>query len=180
VKRPVIRESLVVSKIFMLRGQRVMLDYDLSDMYGIETRRLNEQVKRNLSRFPDDFMFQITEKEFENLKSQNATSRWGGRRKLPYAFTEHGVLMLSSVLNSRIAIQVNIKIMRVYTKMREVISANREIVQKLEKMEKTLAKHDRTSKKHEEQLQLVFRTLKQLLTPPLEPRRKIGYKTQDD
>ena len=119
-KKITINESLVISKIYLLRGQNVMIDEELTEMYGVETRRLNEQVKRNIERFPKDFMFQLTEKEYENLKSQNATSSWGGRRKLPYAFTEHGVLMLSSVLNSPTAIQVNIKIMRVYTKLRGI------------------------------------------------------------
>lgn len=97
-------EELISNKIYFIRNQKVMLDVDLSELYSIETRRLNEQVKRNLSRFPDDFMFQLTENEFQHLKSQFATSSWGGTRKLPYAFTEHGVLMLSSVLKSDKAI----------------------------------------------------------------------------
>jgi hypothetical protein len=105
-----IPEEVIVSKIYLIKGQKVMLDRDLAEMYGIETKRLNEQVKRNIDRFPDDFMFQLTQKEFKDLKSQNATSSWGGTRKLPSAFTEYGVLMLSSVLNSPTAIQVNIRI----------------------------------------------------------------------
>jgi hypothetical protein len=100
-----IPDETVINKIYLIRNEKVMLDSDLALLYGIETRRLNEQVKRNIERFPEDFMFQLTETEFENLKSQFATSSWGGRRKLPYAFTEHGVLMLSSVLNSDLAIQ---------------------------------------------------------------------------
>jgi ORF6N domain len=99
-------DEVVISKIYLNREHKVMLDDDLAELYQVETRRLNEQVKRNVDRFPEDFMFQLNEKEWENLKSQNATSSWGGRRKLPYAFTEHGVLMLSSVLNSDRAIQV--------------------------------------------------------------------------
>src|SRR5665811_240024 len=110
-----IPEEVIMSKIYLIRGQKVMLDSDLAELYGVETRRLNEQVKRNIDRFPEDFMFQLMEPEFENLKSQIATSSWGGRRKLPFAFTEHGVLMLSSVLNSNLAIKVNIQIMRIYT-----------------------------------------------------------------
>ena len=107
--------NLVLSKIFIIRKKKIMLDEDLAEMYGVKTKRINEQVKRNLERFPKDFMFQLTIEEYEYLKSQIATSSWGGRRSLPYAFTEHGVLMLSSVLNSQTAIQVNITIMRVYT-----------------------------------------------------------------
>jgi hypothetical protein len=106
-----IPEEAIMSKIYLIRGQKVMLDNDLAELYAVETRRLNEQVKRNIDRFPGDFMFQLESVEFENLKSQFATSRWGGRRKLPYAFTEHGVLMLSSVLTSERAINVNIRIM---------------------------------------------------------------------
>ena len=100
-KEIIIPDEIISSKIYLIREQKVMLDNDLAELYQVETRRLNEQVKRNIDRFPEDFMFQLTQEEFENLKSQNATSSWGGRRKLPYAFTEHGVLMLSSVLNSK-------------------------------------------------------------------------------
>jgi hypothetical protein len=109
----------VQNMIFTLRGQRIMLDSDLAKLYDVETKRINEAVKRNLSRFPDDFMFQLTEKEWAILRSQIATSSWGGSRRLPYAFTEHGILMLSSVLRSDIAIDVNIKIMRIFVKMRQ-------------------------------------------------------------
>ncbi|MFP5470921.1 MAG: ORF6N domain-containing protein, partial [Bacteroidia bacterium] len=106
-KEILIPEEVIASKIFTLRGQKVMLDSDLAELYEVETRRLNEQVKRNINRFPDDFMFQLNEKEWKILKSQNATSSWGGGRTMPFAFTEHGVLMLSSVLNSDRAIAVN-------------------------------------------------------------------------
>jgi len=102
---PVIPDEVLMNKIFLIRGKKVMIDEDLSELYGVETKRLNEQVKRNLSRFPDDFMFQLSKEEFTNLKSQIATTSWGGRRTPPYSFTEHGVLMLSSVLNSERAIQ---------------------------------------------------------------------------
>lgn len=104
-----IPEEIILTKIYFIREQKVMIDRDLAELYRVETRRLNEQVKRNLSRFPEDFMFQLSELEFTNLKSQIATSSWGGRRKLPFVFTEHGVLMLSSVLNSEQAINVNIQ-----------------------------------------------------------------------
>ena len=121
-KKTKVNEALVLSKIHLLRGQKVILDEDLAIMYGVETKRLNEQVKRNPGRFPKDFMFQLTTKEFEILKSQFATSSWGGRRQRPYAFTEYGALMLSSVLNSKKAIQVNLKIIRVYAKLREMLT----------------------------------------------------------
>lgn len=170
-------EHVVISKIYLIRGQKVMLDEDLSEMYGVETRRLNEQVKRNLDRFPKDFMFQLTTREFENLKSQNATSRWGGRRTKPLAFTEHGVLMLSSVLNSPTAIKVNIKIMRVYNKLREMLSTHKDILVKLEYLEKKILKHDERGRRHENEIQYIFDTLKQLIEQPIPTRKRIGFKT---
>ena len=105
-----IPDEVVINKIYMIRNEKVMLDRDLAALYGVETKRLNEQVKRNIERFPEDFMFRLTETEFDNLKSQNATSSWGGRRNLPYVFTEHGVLMLSSVLNNGLAIYADPRI----------------------------------------------------------------------
>lgn len=131
-----------------------MLDSDLAELYEIETRRLNEQVKRNTSRFPDDFMFQLTADEWENLKTQNATSSWGGRRKLPYVFTEHGVLMLSSVLNSDRAISVNIHIMRVYTKLREMLMTSKDILMELEDIKQKLGAN-------QTDIELIFSYLKQ-------------------
>ena len=138
----IIPDEKVISKIYLIRGEKVMMDSDLADLYGVETRRLNEQIKRNIERFPEDFMFQLTEPEFENLKSQIATSSWGGRRKLPYAFTEHGVLMLSSVLNSDLAIKINIQIMRVYTKIRNMLATHKDLLLKFEQFETKLADHD--------------------------------------
>ncbi len=177
-KKLKINESLVISKIYLLRGQKVMIDEDLAQMYGVQTRRLNEQVKRNLERFPGDFMFQLTDGEFENLKSQFATSSWGGRRKLPYVFTEHGVLMLSSVINSSVAIQVNIQIMRVYTKLREMMLTQKDIVFKLEQLEKEMLKQNNKSNKQEAEIQIIFDALKQLLNPQTKPREPIGFKTK--
>ena len=150
-----------------------MLDEDLAELYQVTTGRLNEQVKRNITRFPPDFMFQLTEEEFANLKSQNATSSWGGRRKLPNAFSEHGVLMLSSVLNSERAVAVNIQIMRIYTKMREMLMTNQEILLKLEQMEKQVAQNS-------EDIQVVFAALKELLNQPQEPRLRIGFRRQGE
>ncbi len=123
----VLSDELVVNKIYFIRGQKVMLDRDLASLYGVETKRLNEAVKRNIKRFPFDFMFQLNEKEFLNLKSQFATSSWGGSRKLPFAFTEQGVSMLSSVLNSDRAISVNIQIMRIFTKIRQALTDTTEL-----------------------------------------------------
>ena len=150
-----------------------MLDQDLAELYDVPTKRLNEQVKRNIGRFPVDFMFQLTEEEFENLRSQFATSSWGGRRVAPYAFTEHGVLMLSSVLNSEKAISVNIQIMRIYTKMREMLMTNQEILLKLEQLERKVDGHD-------ENIQVIFAYLKQLLNPPREPRSRVGFRRKDE
>jgi hypothetical protein len=129
-------DQKILNRIYSVRGQKVMIDEDLAELYGVETRRLNEQVKRNIKRFPKDFMFSLNQKEFDNLKSQNATSSWGGRRKLPNAFTEQGVAMLSSILNSDIAIEVNIRIIRVFTKLREFALTHKEILLQLSKLEK--------------------------------------------
>ena len=167
-----ITDDIILHKIHFIRGQKVMLDDDLSDPYRVETKRLNEQVKRNADRFPKDFMFQLSAKEFKILKSQNATSSWGGKRKLPYAFTEHGILMLSGVLNSRIAVRVNIRIIRIFIKMREMMLTHKDILLKLEILENNVTNHTKD-------IQLIFRYVKQLLNPPNPPRRKIGF-IQDD
>jgi phage regulator Rha-like protein len=151
----VIPDEVIMNKIYYIRGKNVMLDQDLAELYDVETKRLNEQVKRNLNRFPDDFMFQLNKEEFKVLKSQIATSSWGGRRKIPYAFTEHGVLMLSSILNSERAIKVNIQIIRIFTKMREMLLAHKDILLKLEQMQHKLAEHDNN-------ILLIFEYLKQL------------------
>lgn len=132
--------------IKVIRGQQVMLDSDLSALYGVETRRLNEQVKRNIERFPDDFMFQLRKEELDNLMSQNATSSWGGTRKLPYAFTEQGIAMLSSVLKSQTAVEVNIRIMRAFIAMRRFITTNAQLFQRLE----TIEYHQLEMKQHQE------------------------------
>jgi hypothetical protein len=171
-----VMEQKILNRIYVLRNQKVMLDEDLAEMYKVETRRLNEQVKRNSSRFPKDFMFTLTEKEFTNLKSQNATSSWGGRRKLPNAFTEQGVAMLSSILNSDVAIEVNIRIIRVFTKLREYTLTNKEILLQLAKLEKEV-------KGNSKDIENIFMVLKELIEkqqkplPP--PRNKIGFKQYD-
>ena len=164
-----LQDDEVINKIYLVRGLKVMLDEDLAMLYEVATKRLNEQVMRNRSRFPKDFMFRLTSKEFRNLKSQFATSRWGGRRKLPYAFTEHGVLMLSSVLNSKRAINVNIRIMRVYSKMREMMITQKDVLLKLKQLERNDISQD-------QQLEIIFNTLKELLTEPKQERKMIGFK----
>lgn len=164
-------EETISNKIYYIRNQKVMLDSDLALLYDVETKRLNEQVKRNLSRFPEDFMFQLTEIEFQNLKSQIATSSWGGTRKLPFAFTEHGVLMLSSVLKSEKAIQTNIQIMRIFSKVRQMLLDTTEIKIDILQIQKKLENHDKN-------IELVFSYLDEL-TEKKETesnRVKIGYK----
>ena len=164
-----IPDEIITSKIYQIREQKVMLDNDLAELYQVETRRLNEQVKRNADRFPEDFMFQLTEEEWENLKSQNATSSWGGRRKLPFAFTEHGVLMLSSVLNSKRAIAVNIHIMRVFNRIKEMLLTHKDLLLKMEEMEKRIGKQD-------EKITVIFDYLKQFINEQKDPPKQIGFK----
>ena len=143
MQTPMRLNETVLDKIYVIRNQKVVLDRDLAQLYGIETKRLNEAVKRNLSRFPEDFMFQLNSYEFENLKSQFATSSWGGNRKLPYAFTEHGILMLSSVIHSDQAISVNIQIMRLFTQMRQWILDHSELQEKIQHLEQKVDNHDK-------------------------------------
>ncbi|MFH7016199.1 ORF6N domain-containing protein [Flavobacterium sp. FlaQc-47] len=164
-------EETISNKIYIIRGQKVMLDFDLAALYEVETRRLNEQVKRNISRFPSDFMFQLTEIELENLMSQIATSSWGGIRKLPFAFTEHGVLMLSSVLKSDKAIQTNIQIMRIFMKVRQMLLDTTEIKVDILQIQKKLENHDKN-------IELVFSYLDELTEKKEDEseRVKIGYK----
>jgi hypothetical protein len=163
----------ITSKIYSIRGFKVMLDRYLSELYGVETRRLNEQVRRNIKRFPDDFMFQLNKEEFENLKSHFATSSWGGTRKLPLAFTEQGVAMLSSVLNSNRAIQVNIQIMRAFSQMRKMLLSHKDLKRKIEIMEKKFAKKYAD---HDKKINFIFKTLKKMIIEEDKSKRKIGFK----
>lgn len=168
-KSIIIPDEILSSKIYLIREKKVMIDSDLSELYKVETKRLNEQVRRNISRFPEDFMFQLSIEEWNNLKSQNATTSWGGRRTPPLVFTEHGVLMLSSVLNSDRAIEVNIKIMRVYTKIKELLSSNKDLLHKMEEMEKKVNGQD-------EKIIQIFNYLKQFMSEKNMSRNKVGYK----
>jgi hypothetical protein len=161
----------IENKIMMIRGQKVMLDRDLAEMYGIPTKQLNRAVSRNLDRFPDDFMFTLSNEEFDILRCQIDTSSWGGQRYAPRAFTEQGVAMLSSVLRSPRAVQVNIHIMRAFVKLREVIASHKDLVHKLDEMEK----------KYDKQFRVVFEAIRQLMIPPSPTeKRKFGFRTSHD
>lgn len=149
----------------MIRGHKVMLDRDLAKLYGVETFNLNKAVRRNLDRFPDDFMFQLTDKEFQDLIFHFGISRWGGTRKLPLVFTEQGVAMLSSVLKSKRAARVNVEIMRTFVKLRKILSSHAELAKKLEQLEK----------KYDSQFKGVFDAIRQLMTSPDPLKRRIGF-----
>ena len=159
----------------MIRGTKVMLDKDLAELYGVLTGNLNRAVKRNIKRFPEDFMFQLTKEEFDNLIFQFGTSSWGGTRKLPYAFTEQGVAMLSGILNSDRAINVNIQIMRIFSKIREALTDNLSVKLDIEEIKKRLANHDKN-------IELVFSYLDELMEKQenSEPRKQIGYKRKEE
>ncbi len=162
--------EIIENKIFLIRDKKVMFDKDLAELYGVETKRLNEQVRRNIKRFPEDFMFQLSEIEFKNLKSQFATSSWGGRRTLPYVFTEQGVAMLSGILNSNRAINVNIQIMRIFTKIREMLTDNLSIKLEIEEIKKKLQNQDKN-------IELVFTYLDELIEKKdnSKERKQIGF-----
>lgn len=164
--------TIIENKILIIRGQKVMLDKDLAILYGVETFNLNKAVNRNLTRFPSDFMFQLTRDEFNNLIFQFGISSWGGTRKLPYAFTEQGVAMLSSVLRSERAVQVNIQIMRAFVKLREIISTHKELAQKLKELELKVESHD-------ENITAIFEAINQLLAVEEKPKRKIGFDVKE-
>jgi hypothetical protein len=167
-------EQKILNKIYAIRGEKIMLDQDLAAMYNVETKQLKRQVKRNIERFPKDFMFELTPKEFENLRSQIGTSSWGGTRYMPMAFTEQGVAMLSSILNSKTAIEVNIRIIRVFTKMREFALTHKEILLQLSKLEKEV-------KGNSKDIENIFAVLKELIAKDAKPtpRNKIGFKHYD-
>lgn len=161
-----IPDERIASKVLLIRGIKVMIDQDLAELYDIETKALNKAVTRNTSRFPEDFMFRLTKEEFDNLRSQSGTSSsWGGRRYPPRAFTEQGVAMLSSVLKSKRAVQVNIQIIRTFTKLREILASNVEMRRKIEKMDV--------------QIQSIYKILGRLVTEEEKPKRRIGFSTGD-
>jgi hypothetical protein len=161
--------ELIEKRILLLRGHKVMLDADLAELYRVPTKVLVQAVKRNLDRFPDDFMFQLSQTEFHNLKSQFVTSSWGGTRKLPRAFTEQGIAMLSSVLRSTRAVQVNIAIMRAFVRLRELMATHKDLVRKLETMEK----------KYDAQFKIVFDAIRQFMAAPEPKEKKIGFRVRE-
>ncbi|MBC9929191.1 ORF6N domain-containing protein [Chitinophaga qingshengii] len=168
-KEVLLPDETVMSKILLIRGKRVMIDKDLADLYCVPTKRLNEQVKRNLKRFPEDFMFQLTVEEKEEVVAKcDHLHALKFSPNMPYAFTEHGAVMLASALNSDRAIAVNIQIVRIFIRMREMILTHKDILLKIEQIEKRVSDHD-------EQMALVFEYVKQLLSSPQEPRVKIGF-----
>lgn len=165
-----VSEENILEKIYLIRGQKVMLDRDLAEMYGVEVKRLNQAVKRNATRFPEDFMFRLTQDENNFLRSQFVTLEKGKYSKYPpYAFTEQGVAMLSSVLNSETAIQVNIQIIRLFTKMKQLILDNKDLWMKIEKIEQHLMQND-------EEIKTIFTYLKKLLIQENKPRNPIGFR----
>ena len=183
---PAVPDELIERRIYLIRGQKVMLDSDLAGLYGVETRTFNQAVSRQRKRFPEDFMFRLTSEEAESLRSQIVISNVeddslrsqivtskkgrGGRRYAPYVFTEQGVAMLSSVLNSGRAIEVNIAIMRAFVRLRELLATHKDLARKLDEMER----------KYDEQFRVVFQAIRQLMEPPAPPpRRRIGFRTGD-
>ena len=169
-KELIIPNDIIMNQIYYIRGQKVMIDRDLALLYGVETKVFNQAVGRNLQRFPEDFRFQVTEEEFESLRSQIVTSKKGrgGRRYLPYVFTEQGVAMLSSVLNSERAVQVNIGIMRAFVNMRKMFLTNEEVSRKISEMENRIGGHDENFKK-------VFTAIRLLMNPPDKSDKEIGF-----
>ncbi len=168
-KKALVPAEVIVGKILFLRGEKVLLDRDLAELYGVETRVLNQAVGRNRKRFPEDFMFVLTREEITRI-SQSVTSSKIKYSKRVTAFTEQGVAMLSSVLNSDLAIEVNIAIMRAFVHLRKMIASNRDLAQKLKELEKRLEKHD-------EDIGLIFEAIRELMTPPDTPPKKIGFDT---
>ena len=173
-KESIIPVEQIEQSILLIRGQKVILDADLATLYGVETKNLIRAVKRNMARFPKDFMFQLKKQEFDNLRFHFGTSsQWGGRRYHPYAFTEHGVAMLSSVLNSPRAVRVNIEIIRTFVRLRQLLKSHADLSRKLAEMERS----------YDDQFRVVFEAIRQLMAPPDEPappRRRIGFQVREN
>ncbi len=171
----VVPDETLMNKIYVVKGLRVMIDRELSELYGVETKVLKQSVRRNISRFPSDFMFEMSVEDFASWRSQNVTSREDrkGLRYAPFCFTEQGVTMLSCILNSERAIAVNIQIIRIFAKLREMIATHKDILLQLEKLEMKATSHDK-------KIRIIFKYLKQLLNPPQEPRSRIGFRTSNE
>lgn len=174
------KDALILTKdieqrIFLIRGQRVMLDMHLAGMYGVETKHLNRQVKRNRERFPEEFMFQLTREEWERLRCQIGTSkkdRRGGRRNFPYAFIEYGAVMLASVLNSPTAVKASIHVVRAFVRLREMLATHKELAIKLAQLEQRISQHD-------EAIRTLFEAIRQLMLPPEKPKRRIRFGVEE-
>ena len=162
----------ITSKIYLISKEKVMLDSDLAELYGVETRVLVQALKRNIDRFPKDFMFQLTADQYKILRSQFVTSKWGGRRYPPYVFTEQGVAMLSSVLKSKRAIRVNISIMRAFVELRKFLYSNEKLAVKLNVLEKETKKR---FEEHQKQISLIFEAIKQLIKEDSKPKKQVGF-----
>lgn len=172
MSRAIIPATKIAQSIHIVRGQKVIFDFDLARLYFVATGNLNKAVSRNRNRFPADFMFRITAKEAEGLIFQFGISSWGGRRRLPYAFTEQGVAMLSSVLKSDRAVRVNIAIMRAFVQLRETLESNRELARKFAELESRVGKHD-------DEIAAIIDAIRQLMAPPEKPRREIGFHVRE-
>lgn len=174
-----IPQEVIENKIYLIRGQKVMLSPHLAKLYGVEAKVLIQAVKRNIERFPGDFMFQLTEDEYKILKSQIVTSSWGGiRRANPYAFTEQGVAMLSSVLNSKRAIQVNIAIMRAFVRLRDILLTHKDLAAKITALELKYKNYDMRLSEYDKHIAAIFEAIKKLMAPQEKPRRMIGFKQE--
>lgn len=165
MSNPIIKQENIVSQIHFIRGEKIILDVDLAILYGVETKQLTRAVRRNIERFPIDFMFQLSADEMKILRSQFGTSSWGGRRYRPYAFTEQGVAMLSGILKSKRAIEVNVEIMRTFVKLRQWLSSHKELERKLDSMEK----------KYDGQFKVVFEAIRLLMKEEVKPKHKLGF-----
>ena len=171
--KPAVSVQRIEGLIYLIRDQRVMLDRDLADLYGVKTKVLKQAVRRNIKRFPDDFLFELTEEEKNALRSQIVTLKRGQHSKyLPFAFTEQGVAMLSTVLNSERAIEVNIEIMRAFVRVREMLGAQKDLAAKLKELENRIQDHD-------ESIEAIFEAIRQLMTPPEKPKKRIGFEVKE-
>lgn len=172
MSKEIISVHQIARTIFVLRGQKVMLDVDLAQLYGVSTGHLNRAVKRNSGRFPPDFMFRSTTEEATNLRCQIGISSWGGRRALPYAFTEQGVAMLSGVLKSERAVKVNIAIMRTFVQLRQALESNPQLAKKFAELEGRVGQHDK-------EIAAIIEAIRQLMAPPQKPKREIGFHVRE-
>src|SRR5438477_10910245 len=172
MSKEIISVQRIAQAIFVLRGQKVIFSQDLAALYDVTVGVLTQAMKRNTKRFSKDFVFQVTAEELRDLKSQFVISSWGGRRHLPYAFTEQGVAMLSSVLNSERAVKVNVAIMRAFVKLREALETNRELAKKFAELERHVGKHD-------DEIAAIIDAIRQLMAPPSKPRREIGFHVRE-